>query len=203
MAIRASLKTFSLLFLMVIVSGTLTGCTTPVTNQSLPELSFQHMEPLSLNVSSVEIDQKFRLPFKAPNVGHLFPTPPTTALKNWLVRRINPIARQAGDRAVLTVHNAAVLEELLTKKVGLQAAFTKQQSERYTLTIEASLQIIDTMGFQKAITSVNNSRSITVSEDATINERDRIWFELTETTMKEFDAEMSQGIRQHLVNWIR
>jgi len=42
-----------------------------------------------------------------------------------------------------------------------------------------------------------------VPEDASLQERERIKFDLIEGLMKDFDAEIEKNVRQHLANWVR
>ena len=45
-------------------------------------------------------------------------------------------------------------------------------------------------------------RTRTVREDASLHDRKRIWFEMTEALMKDFNAEMEKNIRQHLGGYL-
>ena len=104
--------------------------------------------------------------------------------------------------ARLVIHKASAVETLLKKKTGFTAAFTKQQSHRYDLTVEATLEIF-AGGRQKGHALAHASRFSTLREDASINKRQRIWFDLTEALVRDFDVEMENNIRRHLGAWIR
>ena len=60
-----------------------------------------------------------------------------------------------------------------------------------------------TQGVRKAYATARVGNTLTVREDATVNEREQAWFNLTETLMKDFNREMESNIRKHLVNWIK
>ena len=54
-----------------------------------------------------------------------------------------------------------------------------------------------------AVAKAVASRSITTPEGATLNDREKIWFETTEALMADFDDEMERQIRRHLGTWLR
>jgi hypothetical protein len=47
------------------------------------------------------------------------------------------------------------------------------------------------------------TRSRTVAEDTSLAQREQIWFEITETMMKDFDREIEIAIRQYMASFIR
>ena len=71
-----------LLALGILALG-LAACETTPPPPKLPELTFTHLGPLKLNVARIDIVSKYRSPLRAPNVEHLFPTPPQKALRTW------------------------------------------------------------------------------------------------------------------------
>ena len=70
----------SIFFLSVV--AVLSACETALTVQTLPDITFSNLQPLRLNVASVETVSEFKAPLKSPNVGHLFQVSPEKALKN-------------------------------------------------------------------------------------------------------------------------
>ena len=192
-------RPFALIVLPVLALG-LAACETPLVEQRLPELTFAHLKPIKLNVATIEVVSQYRPPMKRPNVEHLFPTPPLKALRRWAGDRLKAVGKSGSAR--LVIHKASAVESLLKKKTGFTAAFTKQQSHRYDLTVEATLEIF-AGGRQKGHASAHATRFSTLREDASINKRQRIWFDLTEALVGDFDAEMENNIRRHLGAWIR
>ena len=192
-----------LLLLLVFVLGAgfgVTACETDVHVQKLPELTFTHLGGIKFNVSRLETSSKYKAPMKRPNIEHLFPAQPVVAMKRWATDRLKTTGRSGVARFI--VHEASVIEEKLKMDSSFTGVFTKQQSERYTGRVEATLEIFDTRGKRLGFASANAVRSKTVREDATLNERDKAWFDLVEELMKEFDREMTKNIKSHLVNWM-
>ena len=132
---------------------------------------------------------------KAPHVEHLFPTPPQTALERWAADRLEAAGRQGIARFVIQTPGHGDAARL---RQGARRAFTKEQSVRYEASVEAFLEIVDERGFRKGFSSARASRTRTMPEDATLNERDKAWFELTEAVMQDFNAEIEKNVRQYL-----
>ena len=184
-------RPFALIVLPVLVLG-LAACETPVQEQSLPELTFAHLKPIKLNVATIEVVSNYKQPLKRPNVEHLFPTPPLKAVRRWAGDRLKAVGKSG--TAKLIIRKASAVETPLEMKKGLKAAFTKQQSYRYDLDLEATLEL---PGGGRA--TARATRFTTVREDASINERNRIWLDLTENLIRDFDREMKKNLSRFLV----
>jgi hypothetical protein len=177
----------------------LAGCETQVPAQKLPDLTFAHLAPLHLAVQRVETVSRFAPTLRAPNVEHAFPVPPARALETWASQRLKSVGGNA--RARFTILDASVTETKLSRDTSMRGYFTKQQSERYDARVEVVLEIQE--GARHGAANAIGTRWTTVGEDVSLNERERIKFNLIESLMKDFDAELEKNIRQHLAGWIR
>ena len=177
------------------------ACATPEPAPTLPEMTFGHLPPLNLSVRSVGVVSEYAPPLQAPNVEHQFPTPPEKALRRWGTDRLK--AGGKSNDARFTIINAAVKETPLKTDRGVSGTFKVEQSERYAAEIEALLEILDDRGRTIGHASTRVTRSRTIAEDASLYQREKMWFKLTEDLMKDFDMEMEKNIRRYLVNWLR
>ncbi len=193
-------KNFRGAILLVIFGTSLAGCAASVPNPTFPELTFGHLGQINLNVASLEIVSSYKSPMAAPNVEHKFPSSPEKALMRWASDRLRATGSSA--RASFTILNASVRETTLEKQKGIKGAFTKDQSERYDAVLEASLKITDDDTNSEGFANAKASRSITVREDATLNERAQAWFELNEALMQDINAALEKNISQYLGNWL-
>jgi len=192
---------FLVLLVFALAAGLgLAACESGVRVQKLPELTFSHLGGIKLNVSRLETASRYTAPLKKPNVEHLFPAQPAVAMKRWANDRLKTAGPSGSAR--FTIHQASVIEEKLKMDSSFTGVFTKQQSERYTARVEATLEVFDAKGKRRGFATANAVRSKTVREDATLNEREKAWFDLVEDLMKEFDREMTKNIKSHLVNWV-
>ncbi len=189
--VRFHMSRFPKFFVLLLLPAFALGaCETPVQVQSLPELSYSHLGPLKLNVGKIEIISQYRSPLRHPNVDHLFPTPPLKAVRQWATDRLRAVGSSGVAKVV--IRNAAAIETALAEKKGLKAAFTKQQAFRYDLTLEATVEIHARQGGGDA--SAKATRFTTLGEDSSVNERNKAWLKLTETLMRDFNAEMEKNL---------
>ncbi len=192
-----TLRSKAITVLAVLVVA-LTACETPPPVLSFPELTYGHLGRIRLDVATLDVVSEYRSPMAKPHVEHLFPVPPEKALRQWAADRLKPEGLEGTARFVIT--DARVTETDLKKDRTLKGKFTIQQTERYRAVIEATLEIETAQGRGRAATRV--SRSITVPEDASLNDREQEWFKLIEAVMTDFNGEMDRQIRRHLVNWL-
>ena len=188
--------TFPRRFLLIVLAGlALAACETPVAVQRLPEITFNHLPKIGLNVADVKVVSEFKPSLQEPNIEHLMSTPPEAVMLRWGGERLQ--ARGVTNSARFTVVDAQVKESPLKVQTGITGAFKVQQSVRYDATVAGMLEIFDDRGFRRTFASARVSRSRTVPEDASINERERVQFELIEALMRDFDTEMEKNIRAH------
>jgi hypothetical protein len=190
------IKRLKFLVLTLLLPVALGACETPAPEQKLPGIGFTHLEALRLNVADIEVVSEFKAPLRSPNVDHLFPTTPEAALRQWAADRLQPAGK--GDTARFRIIDASAIETRLKRDTGLKGTFTKEQSERYEVGVEGSVEILDSRGFRRGFASARASRTRTVPEDITLNDREKVWFEMTEAVMNDFNAELERNIRQHL-----
>jgi hypothetical protein len=189
-------RVFHIAALLALVAA----CSSPPPRPSFPDIRFTDKLPIALDVARIEVQTTYQPPFKAPNVDHLFPVPPVHALETWARDRLRPAGRTG--RALFTIRNASVIETELKTPGGITGAFTTAPSERYDLTLEASLQIIDDSGLQVRTAAAKATRSQSVLQDITPNDRDKVWYDMTVAAMADFDQQMISEIRGNFGNFI-
>ena len=188
-------------FLLLSSLALLAACDTPPMRQSFATLTFQDRPPIRLDVAQVEIVQGYKAPGVAPHVDHLFPQKPADVAATWG----RDVLQAAGERgmATYTVLDASATETALPRSTGLTQAFKTEQSDRYDLHIDVKLEIgnplLATTGF---VTAAAN-RSQTVAEDMTLNQREAVWFQMTESAMRELDGKLEAAIRDKLRVFVR
>lgn len=197
-----SLSPLRLSILAIALIGTLVACDTAPPRPVYPDIRFTAAPPIRLAVGAVDLTNAFKPTFQSPEVEHLFPVPPARAVENWVHDRL--VAAGGAARARFTLNNAAVIEtELSKKKEGLTGALTKEPAQRYDATLDAMLDIIDDHGVPVRTISVKVTRSQTVLEGITPNERDQTWYDMTKALMADFDAQMSSEISNHFGGYFK
>ncbi|MEX2641939.1 MAG: hypothetical protein WD270_00695 [Acetobacterales bacterium] len=182
--------------LAVVLVALVTACTSTPPANRLPELRFDHLPPIRLDVSSIDIVQAYKPPMTEPNVEHLLPVSPARAAENWARDRL----RAEGSRGVarFTVLDASVTRQPLQTKSGVTGFFTTEPSERYEATLDVALDVIDPAGRRLAQVEARANRVRAIREDASLNDRQRMQFELVESLMADLNAELERQAQRHL-----
>lgn len=169
--------------------------------QKLPEISFANLRPFQLDVGQLEIVSEFVTPGRSPHVEHLMPVSPEGAAQRWAQDRLKPVGRVGSARVV--IKDAKVVEVPLAIDKGLAGAFKKEQEIRYDAALSVAVQILDARGMVQGETVAQATRSRTVAEGITLNERDRVLYDISESLVKDIDQQMAQLIQSYLGRWVR
>ena len=72
-----------------------------------------------------------------------------------------------------------------------------------TLNITVRLQIVDANNRVSATVDAAATRSRTVAADTTLNDRERVWFSMTEQAMRDLNATLEKNIPLYLGAYLR
>jgi hypothetical protein len=153
-----------------------------------------------LDVGQLEIVSEYASPARSPNIEHLMPVSPEAAIQRWAQDRLRPMGRNGLARVV--IKDAKVIEVPLAIDKGLTGSFKKEQETRYDANLNVAVQILDARQMVIGETIASTTRSKTVAEGLTLNERDRILYDISESLAKDIDEQMSQLIRNYLGRWV-
>lgn len=179
----------------------LAGCDTPPERNRFAAITYEHLPAIAFDVAHLEVASRYRPSLAPPDVDHLFPTTPEAAALQWARDRLKPVG---GARTLrYSVVDAAVTEVPLGEKSGLEGLLTTEQTERYEGSLAVELEIVSGRGEMQAHASVRAIRSITVAENASLAERERIWFDLTENLMNDLNAQLEKTIGEVFGRFLR
>lgn len=189
------------LVLVLLVLPLFAGCSSAPPRAKFPELTFRHKQPIRLAVGSVEVVDEYRMPFAAPNVEHQMPVAPSAAAERWA----QDVLQAAGgpDKLVVVITDGAVTDTPLKVKKGLSGAFVTDQTERYDARIAVRLEIRSPDNKRKAVADAFATRSSTIPEDASVADREGLWYSMTEKLMNDFDTAIRPQINAHLGEYLR
>ena len=188
-------------FLLLPSLALLAACDTPPMRQSFATLTFQDRPPIRLDVAQIEIYEAYKAPGVAPHIDHLFPQKPADVASAWG----RDVLRAVGQRgmATYTIVDASATETALPRSTGMTQMFKTEQSDRYDLHIEVKLEIGNPLLRTTGIATASASRSQTVAEDMTLNRREAVWFQMTESAMRELDGKLEAAIKDKLRVFVR
>jgi hypothetical protein len=175
-----------------LLAAAVTACAFDDPSNRFADITYQHLPDIRLDVGEVQIEQAYVAPSEAPNVGYRFPVAPKDAAAQWGRDRL--VAQ--GDRLTFRyiVREASAIETALKTKSGVTGLITTDQSERYDTHIVIEMQILDGRQLQGSATA-EARRSITVPEDITLKDREKVWYKLTEDTMNDLNDQLEQTIK--------
>jgi hypothetical protein len=179
----------------------LAACATPDPTPKYPELTFIQKPKIRLDVARIEVINEHQMPVKRPNVEHLMPVAPCPAAERWARDVLVPVGRTGV--AVFVISDAAVTETKLKKTEGLKGAFTTDQAERYDGRLAARIDLRDAFDRVVASAEAVTTKSQTVPENISPNDRAKTWYGMTEAMMENFDAIMHQEAQRYLAQHMR
>lgn len=186
---------------LIAVVFLLAGCATEVQKPGFSQISFAHLQPINLNVARIEMENRYISPATRPNVEHEFPVSPAAVASNWGRDRLRAVGASGVARVI--VRRASVVEVPLKRTTGVTGAFTRDQSERYEAVIDMMVELRDATGNVRVTVESTAKRSRSVSENISLNDREKIWFEMTESMMADLNTALENQVRIHMKEWIR
>ncbi len=179
----------------------LTSCESPLPEVSYPELRFNHLPAIKLDVARIEIIERYQSPLRPPNVEHQIPLAPALTMRNWATDRLRAVGKSGVAKFIII--DASVKAQTLAKKKGVKAIFTVNQVMRYDAMLEARLEVETSGGLGKGFATAQASRQRTLSEGVSINERNDALYSFVEATAKDFDQVMAKNINDHMAPFRR
>jgi len=179
---------------------TLAACETKPPVARLAEISFAGKRPIQLDVGQLEIVPEYQSPAKRPHVEHLMPVSPEAATVRWAQERLRPVGRTGSARVV--IKDARVVEVSLKTDKSFTGMFKEEQAERYDAVLDVAIQILDERHMPVADVLARATRSRTVPEGVSLNERDRVLHDVTESLVRDIDSQMDGLIRSYLGRWV-
>ena len=166
----------------------LVSCAPPPETPSFPDIRFTAEPPFILQASQIEIRTRYQ-PGDAENA---FPVSPLRAIQNWARDRLR--AGGQGGPARFTIADATARIADVPVKGGISGTFTDQVSQKYDVAIDAALELLDPAGVALRSARVTVSRSATVLQSASANDRARVRYNLVRDMMADFDAQAQARI---------
>ena len=195
------LSRFLVAMLLPVAGLALSACELTPPSGDFPELTYGNLAPLRFDVASVEVEQAYQPSSEAPNVELLFPVRPDQAAANWGRDRLQAVG--ASRRMRYIVREAPVIETALKTKTGLTGVVTRDQSERYEARLTIEVEILDEGGRMEGSAMARVDRSVTVTENATLHEREKAWYGLTQKLMNDMNTQLEDTLKKVFFRYLR
>ena len=184
---------------MFVVGAIVAACQPPPSHESEP-LSFAALPQLVFDLGGIEIIEPAAASLPS-DADHLFPTPPAIAAKIWVRDRL----RASGHVGLLrvTIDEASARVTPLKTNTDLKGLFTEEQAERLDVRLRVTIEAIDQSGEVNGSAIADARRSRTLSEGITLEERERVYDEVVEALLDDYNASQEKAIRQYLQLYLR
>ncbi|WP_119422457.1 hypothetical protein [Desertibaculum subflavum] len=158
-------------------------------------------QPYKLDVALVEIQDRYEPPFRAPNVEHQFREPPARLMARWATQRLVAVGNQRIARFIIA--DASVIEAELPTTGGIRGMFTTQQDRRFDAKVAVAIEIRSFGGNLEGRCDASAMVSKTLSEKATLDDRDALFEEIDRELVALIEPELEKGIKTYLAQWVR
>jgi hypothetical protein len=184
------------------LAAPLAGCgNEPPPRQNFADLRFTTAPPLRLRIAAIEIDDGYRPNFDPPHYELRLPIPLPHVADNWARDRLKPVG--TSGRAVAVIIDASVVEINLPKETGLSATFTNQLDIQYEARVGIRVEIRDDRGRAMRTAQGHAERSVTTVEGTTLDERDRMLYQMERELMADLDRQLETQIRANFTNLVQ
>ncbi len=164
------------------------------------DISFTHLPPIELNVAEIIINTPYQEPLDLPHVGEQFPISPSRAARSWAEDRLRAVG--SSGAATVTIVESGAVETELARTTGFTGLLTKDQAQSYEVAIAMTVEAVQADG-NRGLAESRVTKKTTVAEDANLNERETVWYKLTQETMNSFDENMERQIGKYLANFLK
>ena len=177
------------------------GCSAPVQQSTFPNISFAHLPQIGLNVARVEVQNRYVTPVARPHIVHKLPISLAAAASNWGRDRLKAVGKSGVARVI--IRRASFIELPLKRSPGVKGVFTRDQSQRYDAVIDILIELRDASGKVRVTAESIASRSRSVSEDVSLAETEKIWFQMVEELMFDLNKSLVRQINKHMREWLK
>lgn len=175
----------------------LASCSSTPPRPMLQEITFEQSPKLTFAASNVETVVEYQPTAQPPHIELEIPQPPLVVAQRWARDRV-ALDNSQQNTVRVVIRRASVTEADLKKTPGLRGDFTTDQVARIDTDVEMAVELRDGRGFRIAEASASARRSNSISEDATLNDRDKIIHDLVRETMMDVNRELERNVRQYM-----
>jgi len=178
------------------MAALLTSCTNSPPQSAVPDITLAQVQPINLNVSRIEIVDKYVPPMKAPNYDHMFRQPPLTVTHALINKQLVAAGPEKTLRVI--IDDASVIRTDLTPPDGFFSSLTPHPSERYHARVALRFEMVnaDAPDVVLAHAEVSSDREKTIYDDASPADRDAAFLDLDEGLVSDLSGGLSSVVKR-------
>lgn len=168
-----------------------TGCSLSPPVSSVPELTFDQVRKVPLNVNRIDIIDNYQSPLKAPYAEQKFKQTPEHVATLLIQKQLQAAGGPNALRAI--IEDASVIEEDLPQPRDATAMFARQPPKLYRAKVVVRFEMYDEAAPDIVLGNANLAvtRNKSVGGDISLAARDQAFFDLNEALM----ADLSSGLQ--------
>ena len=188
------MRTFFLYFIVMFLT---VSCAQSVPVTVVPELTYEHIAPVSLNVASFEVLDEYQPSLALPYVEHTLTTPLYTAVARMAQKAF--FAKESPDQNYtlrLIIKEASIRLDTEHKVNKLSQLFGDQAFKKYHGRIHMYLEVIDIDG---AVIGSGNSvltRNLKMPEHYSLMQRNKMFFLMSEDMTRDLHQALDKLMKQ-------
>lgn len=176
------------IFVSLLFAALLAGCVTnPQVAARLPDMTFDNLKKVELNVRSVEVRDDYLSPMMPPHVEHLFSVPLYTVAENLLKSQLISMGSENVLRAIIV--EASVVRTELAIDHGFQDFLMRKPAEQFDAKVLLRFELFNERAPDIVLghAEVEAKRTKTLLEGSSAADRDTAYYELTEGVMNDLN----------------
>jgi len=166
-------------------------------------LDLGYRAPFRINVSTIEVIDRYEPPFTSPNVEHHFTEPPARLAARWANTRLIPTGQGTDKTGRFIIDIASVVDVELPKEGGVRNLFTKQQEHRFDARLAVSFEILTFGGISESKITASATATRTMPGDTSPDDRDAVFLELSRMLIVSLESEFDTLVPQYLSAYLR
>jgi hypothetical protein len=181
------LKQVAPIVILMLASAVALGCQSTPAPPPLPAMTFTRYQPIYLDVANVDVIDEYKSPQQDPYVEHLLSISPADAMKIWVKDRLKG---SGADKSLqVVIKDASVMRHPAETQ---DALLGPAPNRRYDARIEVDMRIYGSGAMSEANINVIATQTITVSDSASLDERNRIFYRMIYDLMESANAELEK-----------
>lgn len=147
------------------------GCTSQtVSGKPLAELTYDHIQPLYVSASNVDVVDNYNPSADPADVSSRFPTPPDIAVRRWAERRLQP---GVGTGTLKFTIDSVTARQTNSAPQGTLERWTKQGgTTRYDVVMKLTVDKVTDARMGNSHHTFNVTRSVTIPDNWSIAQRE-------------------------------
>lgn len=196
---QRSFDAFFKLTLCISMIFVLAGCTsTTVGTQGkpVPDMTFAHVEPLLLKVSSIDIVNNYDPSEDAEDMSNALPTPPDIALRRYAESKFK--ADDFQDTLKFVIEEVYTHVDEQPPVTGLMAWSKPSAKDTYKVVMKVRMYTQNDLGEQSEHSILTFKRSIAIPHSYSVAEREFEQYKFLETLMDDVDNVVTKTLHEKM-----